>query len=94
MQMKDRNGIEIKVGDTVEWIAVSGGFENLREGKVVELVPKGYAAKTPNIALNKRSDRVAVLCERVHSRGTKREYLSPVISRVTVVTVVPARDAA
>lgn len=86
--MKDRNGIEIKVGDMVTWVAEASGFKKGREGRVVEMVPKGCSPKTKlstGTTVNSRSDRVVVECEHHHSKGVKKEYLTPVVSRVTVV---------
>lgn len=89
--MKDRNGIEINVGDMVEWIAEASGVKKPREGKVIELVPAGVPVKTFNnggrgFATNTRSDRLVVECEYTHSKGTSKEYLTPVLSRVSVVS--------
>lgn len=83
--MKDRNGIEIKVGDTVTWVAEASGFKKGREGRVVELVPKGATPRYGTV--NLRSDRLVVECERHHSKGMTKEYLTPVVSRVTVAAL-------
>lgn len=88
--MKDRNGNQINIGDTVEWVAEASGVKKPREGKVVERVSKGMAAKTPRIPRNPRSDRVVVCCEEQHSRGVAKKYFSPVLSRVTVVPTAQA----